>query len=217
LHNERRPLASGGDTYATILSNVKRLLELWKGQLHLRVNIDKANQDAFPELYRELRTLLPADRVVIGTGMVLPPQEAATCRLATTTFTSLYRQHAIGEFLPFPRMDLGCAATHKNSWVIGPRGEVYKCLQDVSDPAGVVGSLCDSEEWNRKLLQDYLLKSDPFEHEECRECFHLPVCGGGCAYTRVRGMSRTTPNACFTYKGRMPEFLALYAEMKATR
>ena len=202
------------------MSNIERLLVRWTGEVNIRINIDKTNEHDFPNLYRELKKRFAGQRITLGTGMVLPGQglPEADCHLNRNESCAFhfraFREHGIGELLLYPSLRLGCMATHKHSWVIGPRGELYKCLQDVGNREMIVGSLAVSHTWNRELLVRYLIESDPFEHAECRECLHLPMCSGGCANVRVRGLSKTSPNACCVHKDRLTEYLETYLEIK---
>ncbi len=63
----------------------------------------------------------------------------------------------------YPRSERNeCAIRNRNSIVIGPEGELYKCWNDVGDTSKVFGHLGSSIS-NEKLLLRYLVGSDPFE------------------------------------------------------
>ena len=153
---------------------------------------------------------------------MLPPQgssetEAQLNRLECCDFhLGLFRDYGIADGLTYPGLTLGCMATQNSSWVVGPEDELYKCLQDASDSGMVIGSLADDRPWNRGLFMRYMMDSDPFERAECRECFFLPVCDGGCVNMRVRGLPTTSPTACCPYKDRLREFLEAYFDVKSS-
>lgn len=218
--HDRRHLISGAGTYAKIMANIDRLLAAWDGTLHIRVNIDATNRDDFPALHRELRERF-GRRVIVGTGMVLPaqgmpPERCHLDRDASFNFhLRAFKEHGIdGDMFTLPRPRFGCMATQRSSWVIGPSGELYKCLQDAGDQGAVIGSIMDPARSNPGLLARYMLESDPFENPECHDCIHLPVCDGGCPYVRMRGSARA-PNACCIEKDHLDEYLRAYLESKA--
>jgi uncharacterized protein len=127
----------------------------------------------------------------------------------------MIRRNGMDELPFYPVLESGCVATHDNSWVIGPRGEVYKCWIDVGDPDWVVGSINGSVPWRRGLIARYMFASDSFTSPECRECVHSTLCNGGCPKSRMAGDSNgTSIHACKEYKERLPEWLEVYLEAK---
>lgn len=109
-----------------------------------------------------------------------------------------------------------CAIRNKNSIVIGPEGEVYKCWNDVGDKEKVVGYV-DGKITNESLLLRYLVGADPFEDPKCKECLLLPVCGGGCPHSRIQNVYEgTNINTCLLIKDNMKEFLLTHALCKET-
>ena len=61
----------------------------------------------------------------------------------------------------FEKRFQGCIATHRNAFVIGPEGEVYKCQNDVGNPEMVVGNIVERN-WNLSLYTKYMIGVDPF-------------------------------------------------------
>ncbi len=82
----------------------------------------------------------------------------------------------------YPRSEYGeCTARHINSFVIGPKGELYKCWNDIGIAENTTGSIFDFS-FEHATIVKYMLKADPLSPEECKECFLFPVCcvwGGG--------------------------------------
>ena len=74
-----------------------------------------------------------------------------------------------------------CGAYQLNTHIVDPRGDVFKCVEDVGHPEHRMGYLTD-----QGMIQvDYPRMLpwavwDPFQDPECRKCEVLPVCMGGC-------------------------------------
>jgi len=130
-----------------------------------------------------------------------------------------YRDYGITEFDFYPnRRSINCAATMKNSYVIGPEGEIYKCWMDAGKKDSVVGSIWGDEPWNARIIAKYMVTADNFNEPECRECFFLPVCGGGCPKIRLEsGFSLGAKDLCFTFKENLEECLEAHYEIMQKR
>ncbi|MDR1654083.1 MAG: SPASM domain-containing protein [Prevotellaceae bacterium] len=91
-----------------------------------------------------------------------------------------------GGIYPELKCNEGCVATMNNVYIIGPKGEIYKCWNDVSDNSKIVGYIQDANLTNSSLFFRYLLGSKFYYNQECRECFLLPVCSGYCPWFRLK-------------------------------
>ena len=91
--------------------------------------------------------------------------------------------------------------------------EVYRCWRDLGDAEMVVGSIVDERNWDVLRIADYMTGTSCYDHPECRECFFLPVCGGGCANHRLRRqLFGEDCDPCVTFKDRLPEYLEIVYE-----
>lgn len=75
-----------------------------------------------------------------------------------------------------------------NSFIIGPRGEMYKCWNDVNNDSKIVSYINNKKIINRKLLYHYLTETHPFSDSNCKDCLHFPICSGGCGWYRSRNV-----------------------------
>lgn len=221
IHDKRRQLVSGGSTFQKIIDNVEKLLGIWSGKLLVRINVDKSNREAYHECHEFLTEKFKGKNLKIYAGFVISAPGVnpdTACHLdkddAADFTIEQYRKNNINDLPSYPNANpLGCVATSNNGYVIGPRGEIYKCWHDVGHREKEVGSVFDGEPWNMKLLANYMVGTDAFNDPECRDCFFLPVCDGGCAELR---MKNNTGNfnfeTCLQYKNRLPELLEIHYE-----
>lgn len=78
----------------------------------------------------------------------------------------------------------------------------------------IIGNV-DGKITNEALLLRYLVAANPFEDPKCQECFLLPVCGGGCPYSRIQNeYEGTNINTCLYIKDHLEDFLVTHAEYK---
>ena len=79
----------------------------------------------------------------------------------------------------YPNISI-CGAVSINSLVIDPKGDIYKCWNEVGRSNGKVGNIDNPIAVNNRLLD--WLAYDPFESNDCIECTVFPICMGGCPY-----------------------------------
>lgn len=221
LHDSRRCLKSGKPTFEKILQNIDLLQKSCPDiNVKIRVNVDKTNIEDFLNLYRLLKGK-HYPNLSMNLAFV---KDITGCKKCASFYDSGEQAQIAKKFLQkygldfsmvFPLSDrYECAIRNKNSIVIGPEGEIYKCWNDVGDKDKVVGDI-DGKITNEALLLRYLLAADPFEDPKCQDCFLLPVCGGGCPYSRIQNeYEGTNINTCLFMKDHLEEFLIAHAEYK---
>jgi len=84
----------------------------------------------------------------------------------------------------------------RTSWVVGSKGELYKCWNSVGNRLEVIGDIREYENPNGRLHK--WLKYTPFANAECRDCIALPVCMGGCAHHAMNPIQYE--NRCGTFR-----------------
>ena len=82
----------------------------------------------------------------------------------------------------------GCGATIVNYFVIGPKGELYKCWNDIGDENFIVGNVVENKITNYELLSRYIGGPNMMDDPKCCECKLFPICDGGCAWNRHKNI-----------------------------
>jgi len=209
VHDRRRPFSKGAGSYETIVQNLKNLKEgLW---VTIRINVDRTNFAealSFAESLRQepwfdaQRMHLYLGHVRVQTTSCRCPEEVVleAAEVDRQAFEILRRAVASGTQEPrYPSLGSGCTATHVQSFVVGPSGELYRCWNHVGDSSRVVGSVFEPLE-PKPLYLRYLLEG--FEQDvECRSCRYLPLCLGGCPDLRLKARERgRTEKGCAEWK-----------------
>lgn len=196
IHNKRRRLKKGGETFNVIVNNLLRAAE--EMSITIKVNIDIKNEDAFPELLDYLEAKgLKRSNVQIAPGPTGVYDDTAFyykpyCMDVEEFRTAeiwLYKQLMGRGFIPrtLPlTISVFCTANLFREFLIDTDGYLYKCYPDIGKRDSAVGRL--TLDGSMKMNYARWIKwlgYDPFDDEECMHCRYLPVCMGGCPLLRA--------------------------------
>lgn len=222
-HDVRRVLLSGKGTYKRILDNVERAADV--APIHIRVNVDKTNVDGIEAVVDDYFERGLKDR---GVQIYLAHTRAYTEASASVKDVALSKeefadlsmqfdffmfQRGLGRTaqLPKPRHGTLCTADSQNSYVLSPKGRVFKCWNDAASTdtkslAGLMdaqGEITHFEE-NRSYWEDH----DPYGFEACKTCSVQPLCKGGCPWEAKKHDAKI--GDCSAYRWNLADTLRLY-------
>ena len=216
MHNSRRFLRSGGDTYDRIVANVESAVEFApQTRILVRVNVDGTNSNQFFEVFDAFeRKKLP--NVTVYPAFVSNPTGKGgsdcmyDCDAMAAFLRDAYLTRGYYSQMLFPEnITRGCMARNPNSVVIGPEGELYKCWNDVGDATRSYGNI-NGDINNESVLLDYLVKADYLNNAECNRCIFFTRCDGGCPYERIKKEKEgCNPNDCPMYTRHLEDFLTI--------
>ena len=182
-----------------------------------KININHKNEEEFLPLYKEFASRWKTKKVYIYPGFIREDtkDKCSFCSTSLKTdeisnFYNKLRDSGVKVKLYPNRVDKGCMANRINDYIIGPKGEIYKCWNDVSDKSKIIGNITEKEILNKPLFYKYLFASSCFDSDECKDCLFFPICSGGCAWYRVRNSDENGMfDLCSLYKGgvRLEEIL----------
>ena len=193
-HDKRRFLKGGQPTFDRIVENID-LLNLLAPNIHvnIRVNIDSDNMNNFVNVfdyfYQKHYT-----NISVTPAFVEDHAGDNSCafnsREKFTFYIELFQKYGMDFNSFYPSYKLSeCSIRNQNVAVIGPKGEIYKCWNDVGKQERIVGNIW-GEVLNQRLLLQYLTGADPFDDAQCKACILLPICSGGCPYLRLMQQSK---------------------------
>jgi uncharacterized protein len=225
IHNKKRPLKNGKDSFDTILKNIQ--YSAGKMQVNIRVNIDKSfTVETIQKLLDEL------DQVGLKNiaGLYFGRIEAATSACSNISEscygaedfskieTDFYRLLLENGFtitsLPQP-MATVCFSQLISSHLIDPEGYIYKCYNYVGDLPRAMGNIKENINYSHPNFTR-LFNFDAFEDEECRSCSILPICMGGCPARRADGGLKSG-EACETWKHNLGPMLEIIARSRQSQ
>ena len=211
-HNRTRCLkGNSAGTFEHILSNIDVLLKHQPQiKVSIRVNVNKSNADDFFPLYSMLSKRWSDKSIYIYPGFIREdtPDGKNLCSRCITVddgpeFFSMLRNRGANLNHRTKLVDKGCMANQINSYIVGPKGEIYKCWNDVSNPKRIVGYIHRKQLSNSNLLYKYMTETSPFDDPTCRQCGVMPLCSGGCAWYRMRNRFENGRfNVCSIYKNK---------------
>ena len=230
-HDKRRILASGRPTFMRIMENVDSLMNSsYTGSCNIRVNLDQTNLASFFSIRKYLLERFEGKRLTVYAGHVdttTDNTKDSNCDLCAQEWTNFtvkqFRELSMpsGEGVyPLGAVFNICSANTRNSFVVGPEGELYKCWEDVGQNNMVVGNVSDDTPvTNNELVSLYSIGTDPFLDQECKECSVFPICSGGCANRRLRAKHYNEDGLeyCSLYKGNLQTYLMEYFDAFQTK
>ena len=219
IHNQKRPLKNGKDSFDTIISNIQYATT--KVPVVVRINLDKSfTTQIVEELLDELESAGLRNNVGVYFGQLEPA--TSTCsnisescyetRAYSQTEMSYYRlllEHGFFvQKLPQPIMTF-CFAQLSNSFLIDPDGDLYRCFNYAGDKSRSMGNVTGTPTYQHPEF-NHLFAFDPFEHATCKSCGILPLCMGSCPSRRA---DRDVPidEVCDSWKYNLEPMLELIA------
>jgi uncharacterized protein len=219
IHNSRRMLKGGGDTFDKILSNLDKLSMKSNINISLRMNVDDSNADEYVSLYKLCKERYKG-KVHLYPGFV--HASSGGCKVENCYEDSLKKAEFLkkifqsdsvytNEIYPF-RTDKNCVSTQRNGYLIGPEGELYKCWHHLGHQDKIVGSIYEKNVIsNIDKFADAMLKKDCIFDVQCTSCVLFPSCMGGCPDMKQQGF-----NQCIPAKSMLEDFLEIHYAVKTT-
>ncbi len=193
VHNTRRRLPNGQDTFTPIINNIKYILnQNLLPAVDVRINFDKSNFESISSLIDYMAREFDPQRILLSFGYISQTVEGNAChdyiqdeQIQYEDFYEKYLQlflHAYAKGFPFDDAFLFgglCMSKLRNSFAFSPDGAIYKCLSMVGREDGKVSSWrtqCDLEAI--PSLMDYDLLHECFEEK----CPLIPMCNADCRF-----------------------------------
>lgn len=212
-HDKRRIYPDGRGTYDEILNNVLAFADAFpKTHISIRVNIDKNNADEFMNVYDDIKSVSSGKNISVYPGIITGcgQQDIDSPLLMNADLIKIKSEYVKrGYPIDYPaRLFHGCCATRLSCYVIGPKGEIYKCWMDVGKENKVVGDVFQKKFTNQRLVEDYFLKGSHVQNPDCWPCPFLPICSKDCANERMDNLKNDAGHdLCSIYKENNNEYL----------
>lgn len=221
VHDRMRPLVNGSGTFWDIVKNLRHAVNYMS--VSVRVNVDTENIAKTRELLEILACEGLSKKLDVYLGHIVggsdslagpsstyrpPCLASAEFAKAEIEFRRIAAELGFGKpYLPRPA-GAPCTAVRTNELVIGSKGELYKCWENVGDAREIVGHIDDYE--NIESRTSKWFRYDPFANDECKGCIALPVCMGGCAQHAMDKLNYH--NRCGTFRHTFLEQVTNFVE-----
>ena len=227
-HNERRPHKNECNSFSKIIENIKKIanynkINKEKISLSIRLNIDKTNNEQYSETVNYLNDIFPT--IQVYPGIIKGEINNNNCNHSCLNFKDQaefyidqYDNHNNSNLNYYP-VWFGLAMCTANRFydnIIGPEGEMYSCWNEVGKNDMIIGNIIDGS-INKPLLAKYISGINPLYSQKCKNCFYLPICGGGCPYDQVqKKYFNKNIEICCKFKGKktLEKLLEIHYEIK---
>lgn len=204
-HNRIRVKHNGEGTFDEILKNISDFIKEFPSTgISVRVNIDKNNASEFIQVKQMIINMFPEKKNLFVYAGILRGDSSCHDNSFFKSKDTLQFYKSTYDIFPeeeYPQQrGKGCTATCVAGYVIGPRGEIYNCWEDMGKKDKEIGNIADRK-LNERELRKYVLHGHAFDDPKCRDCKLLPICDGGCPMKRVENKYHGTDNElCSIYR-----------------
>ncbi|WP_313559314.1 radical SAM/SPASM domain-containing protein [Ruminiclostridium cellobioparum] len=214
IHDSRRYLHSKAGTFDKIISNIKESCS--EIPIIIRINVDKSNV----QFLNDLLICFEENDLKGKVSLYIAPVDNINNSCTNTECLSVsdfsieeinfyneaWKKGFNSVTIP-PNNASICGAVCVNSFVIDPKGDLYKCWNHIGHVEESVGSVINNE--INSNIYKWLLYN-PFDNVNCRECIVMPACMGGCPYQVINN----DINKCKSIKHNAVEILNLFSNSK---
>ena len=201
-HDATRHLAGGGRTFARIIENLSSPIPF---PVEVRFNVHAGNRTqsgALRALVKEAAEK-SSNKLIFHEAEVFDTDLSRTRDDAPQLLTDdEVRQISLqrGNLMLHGAKGRRCSAQKPYDVCVDEQGRLYSCSATLALPEYAFGHAAswdpsdpDTTASAPDVRRYFLEESLPVNDSECRDCIWLPVCGGGCAYMRRRGIRDCVP------------------------
>lgn len=185
-HDSRRPLVNGRGTFESIINNIKNNDKL---KIYINIVYDLNNYSNVFELIDFLdkekmhnkidRIILNSTKPALKNGELydwkMNSEFEANSRIELLNYILLK-----GFKVPFELDYQMCTMKQKNSFVILPNCDIYKCISGVDMKDFYICNIAN-DNTNDPIEKQYMILSESY-NGLCSNCKYKPICNGNCIY-----------------------------------
>ena len=186
------------DAYELVLKNIENALKE-KLSVSIRINFDKENFNDIMQLLKDIEYLNKYSNFYCYV-MPIYSNDGKNKNLILKNDINNYFEKIFSymidlgyikseKYFRLTKVSNYCNAVRKNSYVIYPNGDLFKCTH-LTDKDDCVGNIDSSKVINNKFSNIDLKK-------KCTSCKFLPLCQGGCVSNKNENSCSTN---CYVYK-----------------
>lgn len=182
------------DAFEKVINNIENVSDIM--EVHIRMNIDKENEEEIYELSRFLlidKGLKEKIRIYLAavknyenvcdfmSDGCFTTEDYFKCRNKFYKFLyELGVENSIMKAIPAPRW-ISCGLSQVNGLIVSPEGYLYRCAHLIGHKNHVIGHLKTDQVFNEENMRFLNVNYD----EKCIKCKMFPICMGGCVFERM--------------------------------
>ncbi len=213
-HDKKRFFSNKNGTFNLINKNIDNLLNGSNIPIIIKINIDKNNYISCMELIGSLKEkykcYIAKKRIEIITNYIrnITNFKGSEACLSENEYYNI--SASLNKPKPeLPKLCLACPLRSPNDIIIGPDGNIYKCLEFIGDKTKSIGNI-KTHSLSLSSLAQTALSHNPFDDPKCLSCSILPICGGGCPNSRARKEKGEDVSVCSPLKDKVHDMLNAY-------
>lgn len=195
VHNSRRVLKNGQESYDLIIENIKKLCVFTNITIVINTVLDDDNFNVYMNMVENmifhLGEYILADhpRIIFNIGTLCHPlfETSHTKGKETSNASSSLMYYALTERLinlgattTSPFYSAQCMNSSEKDITIAPNGNIYKCVTGIGSKHFLLSTYAEFEEHPLTLLRNNIRHIERSHHPQCFECDYLAMCNGGC-------------------------------------
>ena len=191
IHNARRVMKNGRNSYDLIIENIKNLCQKTGIRVMINTVIDSDNADCYmdmvADLVHHLGEYIVGDnpKVVFSIGTLCHPlfDTSHTKGKGTTDYSgsSLYYTLSeqlikLGATIASPFYSSHCMNSAEKTFTVAPTGDIYKCVTGIGSKRFLLATydafICNPV----SLLKENICQIEQSHRPQCLECDYLTMC-----------------------------------------
>ena len=210
VHNSMRPMRNNQGSFGLIMNNLENIFTyVPEFRVTLNINVSQENYSSIFNLLTYLSEKKFNQYCKINFNTIMAGNHSSnqnnpdfslreTVKLAASQRISLYKDAIKLGFKVNVKSLLrtgACVNKKENSFVIDPRGKIYKCPTGVGVDDFLIGTVGDSDT-AIKNRQSKFIKLETWNDPVCLDCCYLPLCLGGCRFLSFIKTDRMNERFC---------------------
>ena len=216
-NNKTRLLKNGGDSFSIITKNIIDCKDIIN--IVVRCNIDKKNINQCDQLFDFFKTnsidfyFAPVEKQTEVCNVKINQcySYSEFSKIQFNMQKKLYNVSGNINNVEYPRFrGLACDSVATNQYVIDPKGNLYKCWDEVCDESKNVGTVKNGVNLNSNLVKWLNIELN----SKCKKCNILPICLGGCPYKMLQGKDLQCHYSAVNFRKKLELYYEDYIKSK---
>lgn len=195
IHNSRRVMKNGNDSYELIMENIKKLCLNTNIRIVINTVLDDDNTDCylnmFNDLVRRLGNFIFSDKpkIVFNIGILCHPMidtyhtqdKGSNNTIGNINYYKLSEELIkSGATITSPFYTPHCMNSSEKTFTISPSGDIYKCVTGIGSKRFRLSTYDEFMQNPIILIRNNIYQIERSHRTQCLDCEYFSMCNGGC-------------------------------------